>query len=160
MSRSARVRPATAADAQAIAAFQCAMALETEDKPLDSETVLRGVRAALADEFKGSYLVAELDGEVVGSLFLTREWSDWRAAWFLWIQSVFTVATARGKGVFRALYDAALQRAEAAPDICGVRLYVEAENTNAQGVYAHLGMQRTSYQLFEVECGGNTPADG
>jgi hypothetical protein len=34
-------------------------------------------------------------------------------------------------------------------DVCGFRLYVEKENSNAQKTYAALGMNETHYKMFE-----------
>ena len=39
--------------------------------------------------------------------------------------------------------------AEATPGVCGLRLYVEHENTGAQATYRALGMEETHYKLFE-----------
>ncbi|MFB6279723.1 MAG: N-acetyltransferase family protein, partial [Salinibacter sp.] len=82
------VRRATVDDAETIAQFNEAMAEETEDKPLDSETVRAGVRAVFDKPDQAFYLVAERGGTIVGSLMITTEWSDWRNADFWWIQSV------------------------------------------------------------------------
>ena len=35
--------------------------------------------------------------------------------------------------------------------VCGIRLYVEQDNTTAQQVYESLDMYRTRYQMYEVE---------
>ena len=35
--------------------------------------------------------------------------------------------------------------------VCGLRLYVEQENTTAQRVYRSLDMYNTRYHMFEVE---------
>lgn len=148
--QSVRVRAATAADAEAIAAFNLAMARETEDKSLDEAALLRGVRRALGDAERGSYRVAELEGEVAGCLLVTREWSDWRDAWFWWIQSVYVAASARRRGVYRALHEDVLAGARAAGDVCGVRLYVETENRAAQATYESLGMRRAHYHMYEL----------
>jgi ribosomal protein S18 acetylase RimI-like enzyme len=129
------------------------MALETESKPLDLARLGRGVRALLADPTKGLYLVAERDGEVVGQLMLTWEHSDWRDGTFYWVQSVYVAPSARRTGVYRALYARVLELAEERGDCVGVRLYVERENATAQRTYEALGMQRSHYELFEVELG-------
>lgn len=144
-----RVRAATPADAEAIAAFNRAMARETEDKGLDEAALLRGVRRALGDSVRGSYRVAELDGELAGCLLVTREWSDWRDAWFWWIQSVYVAPHARRRGVYGALHAHVLAQARAAGDVCGVRLYVERENGAAQAAYERLGMRRAHYHMYE-----------
>ena len=81
------VRRAEPGDADHIVRFQQSMAMETEDKTLDESLVRVGVGAVISDSEKGFYLVAEVNGEVVGSLLITYEWSDWRNATFWWIQS-------------------------------------------------------------------------
>lgn len=52
------IRPAIVADAGAIAAFNCALALETEAKALEPNTVLAGVQTLLTRDGLGFYLVA------------------------------------------------------------------------------------------------------
>ena len=145
-----RIRPATPDDLDALVAWNAAMAAETEDKPLDRAVLTAGVRAVLDAPRRGFYLVAERDGEAVGSLLVTYEWSDWRNGDFFWIQSVYVVPSARRTGVFRALYAAVEQRAREAGAV-GLRLYVEHENTRAQQTYEGLGMQRCHYHMYEIE---------
>jgi ribosomal protein S18 acetylase RimI-like enzyme len=146
------VRRATLADAEVLCAFNAAMALETEGRTLDSTRLRRGIEHALTDAHRGSYWVcAGTDGRVVGALLVTLEWSDWRDGWFWWIQSVYVRPEARGHGAYRALWQHVLAAARAAGDVCGVRLYVDQENRNAQAVYEHLGMQRARYALYEVD---------
>lgn len=145
------IRNGHAADAVAIAAFNCAMAQETEGLKLHSSRVLAGVRAVLEDPAKGLYLVAEDEGDLIGQLLITREWSDWRNGVFWWIQSAYVPPERRGQGVFKALYHETLSRAEEAGDVCGVRLYVERENETARRSYKQLGMRETDYRLFEVD---------
>jgi ribosomal protein S18 acetylase RimI-like enzyme len=143
------IRPAIAGDADALAAFNIAMARETEGKRLRPDVVGAGVRRMLAEPGLGFYLVAEAGGKVVGSLMVTTEWSDWRNGRFWWIQSVYVVSAWRRRGVFRALYAHVKALAAAAPDVCGFRLYVEHENADAQATYRQLGMEMTDYRLME-----------
>ena len=145
------VRDAVLEDCETIASFQERMALATEERRLDPELVRAGVRNALQDPERGSYLVAELDGRIVGSLFLTTEWSDWRNGWFWWIQSVWVDEDCRRRGVYRALHDAVRDRARSRGDVTGIRLYVERNNARAQMTYRSLGMGETAYRLFEEE---------
>jgi ribosomal protein S18 acetylase RimI-like enzyme len=86
---------------------------------------------------------------ILGQLQITFEWSDWRNGWFWWIQSVYVVAEARKRGVFRSLYEyvAALSRRD--PEVIGLRLYVERDNHAAQKTYENLGMDQTAYLLLE-----------
>ena len=125
------------------------MAEETEGKQLDPEVVGRGVQAVLEQPARGRYLVALRDATVVGALMLTYEWSDWRCGDWWWIQSVYVTPPARRSGVFSALYRHVLAEAEARGDVCGLRLYVENDNTRAQQTYAALGMRDAAYRVME-----------
>ena len=152
-----RVRKASLEDVERIAAFQQAMALETEGKTLDATTLRRGITGVLDAPHKGFYLVAVAgDAEggtapVVASLLITYEWSDWRNATFWWIQSVYVDAGWRRKGVYRAMYDHVLSLARARGDVCGIRLYVERTNAVAQQTYDSLGMHKSHYDLYEMD---------
>jgi GNAT superfamily N-acetyltransferase len=143
------IRRAHPNDASAIVEFQLLMARETEDLELDRETVNLGVAAVFADPGKGTYWVAERDGRIAGSLLTTFEWSDWRNGTVLWVQSVYVLPEARGRGVYRALYERIRAEVEASPDLRGIRLYVDRRNTAAQRVYERLGMTREHYEMFE-----------
>jgi ribosomal protein S18 acetylase RimI-like enzyme len=145
------VRAATISDAPTIAAFNAAMALETEHLELDRTRLLAGVEALLRDPSKGFYLVACAGDSMAGQLMITYEWSDWRNGVFWWIQSVYVHPEARGRGVFRLLYRAVEEAARKSGESCGLRLYVEGENERAQRVYEGLGMKSTSYRFYEVD---------
>ena len=145
------IRIANFADGSSLIEFNQAMALETEGRRLDAETLKRGVQSVFADEKKGFYVVAESDNLIVGGLMITFEWSDWRNAWFWWIQSVYILPEFRGQGIYRKLYDFVTDRAKAQKDVCGFRLYVEKENTQARKVYEKLGMDASHYLMYEAE---------
>lgn len=160
------VRDATRADIDRIAGFQQAMAMETEGRKLDAGTIRRGVTAVFDDPLKGFYIVAVVEesggnssgdsgdnggvGKVVGSLLITYEWSDWSAATWWWIQSVYVDAAWRRKGIYRRLYEHILAMTEGRDDICGIRLYVERTNTVAQQTYNALGMSHSHYDMYEI----------
>ncbi len=138
-------------DAPFIADGNLRLALETERRQLDPATVESGVKALLSDPAKGNYFVAEADGQVVGQLLITREWSDWRNGDFWWLQSVYVLEPFRGGGVFRALFEHVNTLARLRKDVCGLRLYVEANNARAQAAYRRLGLNRTDYAMFETD---------
>jgi L-amino acid N-acyltransferase YncA len=96
------IRLAKADDAAAMVEFNQAMALETEGKRLDTDVLRKGVEAVFTDLVKGFYVVAEDAGRIVGGLMVTFEWSDWRNAWFWWIQSVYILPEQRGTGLYRS----------------------------------------------------------
>ena len=141
------IRIGRPADAEAIADANVRMALETEDLHLDPQTVLAGVRVALDDHSRATYLVADAGGAIAGQLMITHEWSDWRNGDIWWIQSVYVFPEFRRQGVFRALYDRV--RDLARKEAVGLRLYVENSNSAAQGTYASLGMHMTGYSVME-----------
>lgn len=143
------IRPAQHADSEFIARANERMALETEHKVLPPATIRAGVARVLADPRLGRYFVAELDGQPVGCLMITYEWSDWRNGMFWWVQSVFVEPTHRGRGVYRALYQHVKATAAAEGGCCGFRLYVEKDNHLAQQTYQRLGMSATDYLMFE-----------
>ena len=145
------LRPGEWRDAETIAGFNRAMALETEGRGLQAERSLAGAQRLLRDPALGFYLVAEREGAVVGSLMVTYEWSDWRNGHFWWIQSVYVVPHARRSGVFRALYRHVREMVQRDANVCGLRLYVETSNARAQATYASLGMERTHYLVYEEE---------
>lgn len=147
------IRQALPKDAQAIADFNSLMAQETEGKTLQPEIILGGVKNMLTNPAYGFYLVAEQDGQVVGSLMVTNEWSDWRNGLFWWIQSVYIVKETRRQGIYRQLYETVKTLAQQNTNICGFRLYVEKDNAQAQQTYQSLGMAATDYLLYE-EMGG------
>jgi len=143
------VRPATLADAEHLVEFNRAMAWETEQKRLDPAVLGRGVGRVLAEPARGRYWVAESATGVQGGLLVTYEWSDWRDGDWWWIQSVYVRPEARGQGVFSALYRHVERLAREAPQVVGLRLYVERDNRRAQDVYAALGMEDARYVVFE-----------
>lgn len=151
MTNAIRIRRAAPADAAFIAASNAAMALESEGRTLDAATLRAGVTAVLADASLGFYLLAEIDGQPAGQLMVTFEWSDWRNGLFWWIQSVYVRPEYRRQGVYRALHHYVQSAAKDAGNVCGLRLYVEFDNTAAQAVYRQMGMSPTSYYIYETE---------
>lgn len=140
-------------DLERLVAFSQAMALETEGRRLEIDRLQRGTRALLNSSAHGFFLVAAQaqTEQVVGQLMITYEWSDWRNAAFWWIQSVYVDPAWRRQGVFRKLHAAVIEQAKADPSVCGVRLYVESDNRVAQDVYRRVGLNPSSYSVFETD---------
>ena len=136
-------------DIEEITGFQIAMALESEGTILDGNKVRSGVKAAMEDVSKGTYIVARTDGKPIASLMITREWSDWNNGWYWWIQSVYVMPEYRDQGIFRAMYTKVIEMAKE-QNITQVRLYVDRHNTNEQKVYQKLGMEECHYLMYET----------
>ena len=142
-------RGATRHDAARIIEFQQAMARETEELELDLPTVTRGVNGVFDDPSRGRYFVAERDGDVIASLMITPEWSDWRDGMVWWIQSVYVVPDCRRQRVYAGLYEYVKSLVANDDAVKGIRLYVDRRNERAQRVYERLGMNGEHYKVFE-----------
>ena len=143
------ITEAKTSDIPTLANFQCSMAWETEEMKLDPDEVAKGIQALFDDPSKGKYFVARINDETAGCLMITFEWSEWRNASVIWIQSVFVDAKYRRQGVYRALYQHVKAMVKNNEGYQGIRLYVEQQNHRAQQVYKALGMTDEHYLLFE-----------
>lgn len=149
MNTNLKIRLADGDEIDALVEFNQAMALETEGKVLDENILRQGVAAVVADSLKGFYVVAESEGTIAGGLLVTFEWSDWRNAWFWWIQSVYIRPGFRGRRIYAEMYDFVKLRAADDGAVCGFRLYVERDNMRARNVYERLGMSESHYVMYE-----------
>ncbi|MEW6302236.1 MAG: GNAT family N-acetyltransferase [Verrucomicrobiota bacterium] len=145
------IRAAQPLDLDVLVDYNLRIAQETEGRELDAAIVRRGVQRLFDDPQKGVYYVTELDGAVAGQLLITYEWSDWRNGDFWWIQSVYVAERFRQHGVFKALFQHVKALADARPDVCGIRLYMDAHNDRARAAYERLGLKPTNYQVFEID---------
>lgn len=142
------IRKAKLEDLNIITEYNHNLALETENLKLDKSILKKGVEAVLLDENKGVYYLYEINKQIVGQLLITYEWSDWRNANFYWIQSVYVNKDYRSQGIFKALYKFVKEKASL-NNVCGLKLYVEMDNKNAQATYRSLGMLPSSYSIYE-----------
>ena len=151
------VRLATLEDLETLTEFSATMAWETERRSLDRTRLRLGIRSIIQQSDRGLYFVAGLrqdtqaDTVLVGQLLITYEWSDWRNAQFWWIQSVFVHPSWRRKGVYRSMHRTIIDMARARPDVCGIRLYVEAGNRVAKHVYEQVGLCPSTYEVYESD---------
>jgi GNAT superfamily N-acetyltransferase len=137
-------------DLAAIVDFNQRLAMESEGKTLDCDVLSRGVERALADPGRLRYFIAEsVDGDRIGQLGITTEWSDWRNGWIWWIQSVYVTMAWRRCGVLRGMVEAVVAEARAEADVVGMRLYVEHRNASARSAYRALGMADGGYEVME-----------
>jgi ribosomal protein S18 acetylase RimI-like enzyme len=143
------IRMSVPEDVETLAQFNAAMAWETEEKNLDLPTVTQGVRGVFTDADHGFYVVATSNGDVVGSLLVTYEWSDWRCGRYWWVQSVYVRPEFRQRGVFRGLYLFVKAKAQEEPGVRGLRLYVRKANRNAQQCYSRMGLEEMPYKMYE-----------
>ena len=142
------IRKAKSEDAPEIIDFQRKMAWETEQILLAPEIITSGVNSVFSNPFLGQYWVAEENDQIIASLLITYEWSDWRNSNVWWFQSVYVLPSHRRKGIFRSMYSHIKNEADKL-GVAGLRLYVEANNTRAQKTYESLGMKSEHYTMYE-----------
>lgn len=124
------------------------LALETEDLALERPIVEAGTRAVLEDSKLGVYFLALHKGEIIGSMLITKEWSDWRNNNNAWIQSLFVQKAYRSQGVFKQLFNH-LEKLCNKGVFSGIRLYADKHNEKAIKVYQDLGLNDEHYIFFE-----------
>ena len=143
------VQKAKHSDAECIAQFQIAMALETENLKLNLEVVTQGVKRIFNEPIRGFYIIAKDEANnPVGSLLILKEWSDWRNADVWWIHSVYILPTLRGQGIFSKMFTF-IEKLARKSGVKGIRLYVDKKNEKAKAVYVKLNMNSEHYELFE-----------
>ena len=154
------VRNAHPSDAERIAEYNRLLALESEDKLLDANTLAAGVRRGLSHPELCRYFIATAGGKPVGTTMVTFELTDWRDGVLWWLQSVYVEPEFRRFGVFRAIYRFIESEARRHGEVRGLRLYVHRENQRAMRVYENVGMHKADYEVYEHDWSGAVrPAD-
>jgi ribosomal protein S18 acetylase RimI-like enzyme len=143
------VRKALKDEAPIIMEFQLKMAMETEGIKLESEVLFSGIQRVFERPELGCYYVACINQQVVASLLITYEWSDWRNKIVYWIQSVYVDKAYRRMGIYSKMYEHIKSLVVDNETIGGVRLYVDKTNHTARETYARLGMNGEHYMVFE-----------
>lgn len=134
---------------ETIVNFQIKMAYETENMKLDDNTVIKGVKHIFRHPEEGYYMLCKINNEIIASLLVLYEWSDWRNGKVLWIHSVYVLPEWRRKGIFKKMYCELQERVRKTENYKGLRLYVDTENKSARKVYESLGMNADHYKLYE-----------
>lgn len=148
---SIRIREDRLEDVPVIVEYNQRMAMETESKKLDSETLKKGVEQGLRQPEKCRFFVAETQERVVGQAMITYEWSDWDNRDLWWIQSVYVHPDHRRQKVFTQLYRHIESLACETNQVRALRLYVKEDNAVGQAVYKKLSMSYTGYHVYERE---------
>jgi ribosomal protein S18 acetylase RimI-like enzyme len=147
------VRRARDKDLDSLVSFTVAEAREAEGAELDPSIVRRGVEAGLSNRAIAMYWVVESDrGEVVARTSALREWSDWHAQYYWWIQSMYVVPGHRGRGLVEMLMGtvSAEARNSGAADL---RLYVHEQNSRAIRAYRRCGFSGLPYRIMSKRLG-------
>jgi len=146
------IRDATLYDLDRLVAFIMAEAREAEGIEKETQIIAQGIRAGLLNPQVARYWVLEhlqenQEKSVVGSISIVREWSDWCAGYYWWIQSIFIEPQFRGKGLMKIMLDE-VKRAAKSEDAVDLRLYVHKDNTRAIKAYQREGFSHTPYRIM------------
>jgi len=143
-----RVRAAIPSDLELLADFITEEAREAEGRELDRSTLLRGIETALHDPSIAEYWVLTDDREKpCGTLSITREWSEWNAAFYWWIQSIYIDPSHRGQGCMKLMLEAVLKDARTR-NCHELRLYVHESNERAIRAYRSARFENSPYKIM------------
>ena len=143
-----KVRRATIEDLDKLVAFTAEEAREAEGSIKPVETLRLGIKAALDDPAKAIYWVLVDDkNRVIGSVSAVKEWSDWNAGYYWWIQSIYISPSYRGRGLIINLLNAVEQEMETQNGL-ELRLYVHKENRAAIRAYEKAKFVNSDYRIM------------
>lgn len=144
------VRRATCLDLEKLVSFAIAEAGEAEKTSRSPELVREGVRVGLENDTIAMYWVLEDDvSEIIGNVSVVKEWSNWNAGYYWWIQSMFLHPEYRGKGLMDMLIEA-VKKAAKQEDAVEVRLYVHNKNERAIKAYRKSGFLDSDYRIMAM----------
>jgi GNAT superfamily N-acetyltransferase len=112
------------------------------------KTLADGIKAALEDRSIAMYWVlVNEDNQPVGSASALKEWSDWNAGYYWWIQSMYIRPDYRGKGYLDLLLDA-IQSEMKKQNGLELRLYVHENNQAAIRAYEKANFVFSKYRIM------------
>jgi GNAT superfamily N-acetyltransferase len=142
------IRDAVHADIDTLVAFTLQEAREAERAERDVHGVTRGVRAPFDDRRVAAYWVAETaDHQVVASISVITEWSNFHGGDYWWIQSLFVAPEHRGSGLVDALVEHVARAARVAGAL-ELRLYAHNSNHRALRAYQRCGFTAAPYIIM------------
>ena len=146
-----QVRRARIKDLDKLVIFAFQEAREAEGVEKARATLRAGIETALKNEDIAIYwvLVDESD-EPVGNVSALREWSNWNAGYYWWIQSIYVSPAYRGKGYSSQLLDTVRTEAKAQGGL-DLRLYVHKDNIRAVKAYEKSGFFESEYIIMTRE---------
>jgi RimJ/RimL family protein N-acetyltransferase len=128
--------------------FTAEEAREAENSVKIPETLTKGIKKALEDDSVAMYwILSDENNHPIGSVSALKEWSDWNAGYYWWIQSMYLVPSQRGKGKMKTLLDA-VKSAMAQEHGLQLRLYVHEGNKTAIKAYEKAKFVHSKYKIM------------
>ncbi len=145
------IRRAGLSDLGALVEFTLAEAKEAEGISLNREKVRKGIRAALEDEAVAVYWILEDSGkDAVGHISVVKEWSNWNAGYYWWIQSLYIKPECRGRGLMERMIRAVRKCAKDGQAL-DLRLYAHKNNQRALKAYVKAGFVEADYRIMRID---------
>ena len=145
-----RVRRADLNDLSYLVKFTAEEALEAEDCIKIPDTLEKGISTALEDNSVALYWVlVDEQNTPVGSVSALKEWSDWNAGYYWWIQSMYLTPSQRGKSRMTLLLDAVKFEMIQQKGL-ELRLYVHEENKLAIKAYEKANFVHSKYKIMTL----------
>lgn len=145
------VRRAVIGDLSRLIEFISEEAREAEGTIKASANLEKGIRTALEDDSIAMYWVlVNESGIPVGSVSALREWSDWNAGFYWWIQSMYIVPAQRGNGYMSLLLNAVVNEMGRQNGL-ELRLYVHQDNKRAIKSYEKSAFKKLPYEIMVLK---------
>jgi len=144
------VRKARIEDLSYLVEFTAEEAREAEGSVKIPDTLEKGISAALADNTIATYWVLVDENDIpVGSVSTLKEWSDWNAGYYWWIQSMYLAPSQRGKGRMALLLEAVKSEMKSQKGL-ELRLYVHKDNGAAVRAYEKSNFEHSDYRIMTL----------
>ena len=145
------IRRANLTDLRQLVEFTLREAKEAEGISKDNEIVRRGIRTALEDESVAVYWVVQSkNNETVGNISVVKEWSNWNAGYYWWIQSMYIKPEYRGRGLMKMLIQTVRESARQGQAL-DLRLCVHKKNERAIRAYVKSGFIDADYRIMRMD---------
>jgi len=145
------VKTARMDDLDTLVSFALAEAKDAEGITKPPELVRKGIQAALENPAIARYWVLENpERQVIGNISVLKEWSNWNAGYYWWIQSMYIRPEYRGKNGMKWLVDQVRETA-IRENALEIRLYVHQDNLRARKAYQRAGFSKLPYEIMAME---------
>ena len=143
-----KVRKAVVNDINSLVNFTIEEAKEAEGLNKVPDTLRDGITAAIKDSSKATYwVIVDENDRPFGNVSALKEWSDWNAGYYWWIQSMFISNRFRGKGYLKLLISTVKAELERENGL-ELRLYVHKDNKVAIRAYEKAGFKISDYKVM------------
>jgi len=131
--------------------FTLSEANEAEGINKNREKVRKGIRTALEDESVAVYwVIQDSHNELIGNVSVVKEWSNWNAGYYWWIQSMYIRPEHRGRGLMKKLLQTVRESARQGKAL-DLRLYVHKNNERAIKAYLKSGFVDSDYRIMRMD---------